>query len=176
MICVRSLALLENHITYLCASTRIHAKRFLSNPAPLQLLALIFFSTTFFSFTSCLPWLPAHSSQRFQFLLLETIALGGSSVLAVSIQSVPLLFPPPLSFSCLAASSTVAPGFWLRRECTALSAWCFVFFSEHLFLLLLNTFFSMHLAHPILIVHQQFSVHLAQAESASQSKCNNNNV
>lgn len=164
MICVRSLALLENHIAYLRASVRIHAQCFLSNPAPLRLLAFFFFSTAFFSFTSCLPWLPAHSSQGFQLLLLETIALGGSSG---SVRRVLLLFPPPLSFSYLAA------GFWL---CTALPAWCCVFFSEHFHVASKYIFFSMHLARPVLIVHQQFSAHLAQAESAPQSKCKNNNV
>lgn len=172
MICVRSLALLENHIAYLRASVRIHAQRFLSNPAPLRLLAFVFFPQHFSPSHPACPGSPLIQAKGFSFYCsrpsLWVVPQCPSNVL--------LLFPPPLSFSCLAVSSYLAAGFWLCSECTTLPAWCCVFFPEHFHVASKHIFFSMHLARPVLIVHQQFSAHLAQAESAPQSKCKNNNV
>lgn len=84
----------------------------------------------------------------------------------------------PSDVSCfssllLCPSATLLPVFGYALLCLLGAVSSF----PNTFMLLLNTsFFSMHLARPVLIVHQQFSAHLAQAESAPQSKCKNNNV
>lgn len=137
MICVRSLALLENHIAYLRASVRIHAQRFLSNPAPLRLLAFVFFPQHFSPSHPACPGSPLIQAKGFSFYcsrpLLWVVPQCPSNVSCFS-----SLLLCPSAASLLAATSLLVFGYAVSAPLCLLGA---VSSFLNTFMLLLNTSF-----------------------------------